>query len=758
MDGKRAHRKGRTRWVGALGVLAACGGEAHLPPRPDAGLDAAPDAEAEAGAAADAGPDAGADAGPPPPVEDEWCARLAAGPGGTRDFVVDLSAAHADVRFFGPSDDYDVADEALAATLAEPAALAEPALAALALAQVDVCAASADARPVAAVRVEAMGSVALITPGTGEVVLPEGTTAVAIDLREVPAWPGLAPMLEEAVAPALAATLERPTHRIRRYGGLPDEVFAGRDNVYGRGIEPVRVRQIRGRAAQDLPIAFLVGERLAPEAAEIAGALRLQGRAWIFGRDVPAAVAEARWTGVGAAGLAPRVADLFWQGRRWPDEVPADRALDGPLDEVLSDLPALGDPAAPDELDEGVRARMSAAPVDVPFRRDARLGLGEARAALLVVHGAARLFFPYFHVVGDVLDERLLEVIETLDAGDPADRRFVRDLLRRLGHALQDGHQFVSDWAADVRGVPFNVDHVDGLPVVVRSLSDDVLVGDTVVGIDGVPVADWYATELARTSAATLGYRLDLASSIWRTRTDAVSLDLLGLDGATRSVVVDPVPFERLGGLGFAPVQREEGFCDDLGAPEVYYLNLGGDVITTVRQLRNALEEAAGATGLVLDMRGYPVIDHYEAASRLVPEPFSSPVFRVPSRGDPTRVVVDESHYDLAPLEDPSYAGPIALLVGPVTVSAAENFSMMLVGAGRVTVVGRRSAGTNGNITGVQTPGGFSFTFTGMEVLYPDRSLFHGVGIVPDVEVAATAADYFNGDDPVLQAGIEVVQ
>ena len=73
------------------------------------------------------------------------------------------------------------------------------------------------------------------------------------------------------------------------------------------------------------------------------------------------------------------------------------------------------------------------------------------------------------------------------------------------------------------------------------------------------------------------------------------------------------------------------------------------------------------------------------------------------------------------------------------------------------SVVGRNSAGTNGNVTRLWMPGGVTFTFTGMEVLFPDRSRFHGVGIVPDVEVVPTAEDLAEGRDPELLKAIELL-
>jgi C-terminal processing protease CtpA/Prc len=82
-----------------------------------------------------------------------------------------------------------------------------------------------------------------------------------------------------------------------------------------------------------------------------------------------------------------------------------------------------------------------------------------------------------------------------------------------------------------------------------------------------------------------------------------------------------------------------------------------------------------------------------------------------------------------------------------------------LVGAGRLTaVVGEQpSAGTNGNITGVQLPGGFAFSYTGMRVLNPNGSRHHGIGIVPTVDTALSPADLRDGVDRDLLAAIEML-
>src|SRR5205814_1233544 len=127
-------------------------------------------------------------------ADEEWCNRIVAGPPGDRDFVVDLSAAHAGVRFFGVQRAYSVADQALAAALEPDEALASrwrDAVADYAERLDSVCALRAETQDLPAARVEMNADVAVIHPGTGPVALTAGTKAVVIDLRHLPDAVGL---------------------------------------------------------------------------------------------------------------------------------------------------------------------------------------------------------------------------------------------------------------------------------------------------------------------------------------------------------------------------------------------------------------------------------------------------------------------------------------------------------------------------------------------------------------------------------------
>ncbi|WP_437648576.1 hypothetical protein [Sorangium sp. So ce362] len=85
---------------------------------------------------------------------------------------------------------------------------------------------------------------------------------------------------------------------------------------------------------------------------------------------------------------------------------------------------------------------------------------------------------------------------------------------------------------------------------------------------------------------------------------------------------------------------------------------------------------AGPADGLILDMRGFPGINLAEVAQRVIPGPWSGAIFRVAMHTGPDDVSIDELVDTFGPLDSPAYGGPLVLLVGNGTLSAAEHFSL----------------------------------------------------------------------------------
>jgi hypothetical protein len=656
--------------------------------------------------------------------------------------------------------------------LNDPSALTTGGLAALQSYSVSlggVCVAPAGAASLSPAQVISFGDLALVRPGTGSVTLPANTSIVVIDLRDLPAVDGLRSALEAAVSPALKNPVKRPIRVVREHHGMVDEISLA-SNVYSNRLIEISQSDIPGSAqgGQTLTLALLTGSKMAPEAAQFAGTLRLARKAWLLGQDVFSSVAESRWRGVGSSaqtgsGLVYRVEDLLDPPHsRWPDVIPADVRTDNPnLDDLSRILRGLG--SLPQVTGAATRPQLQ--PM-TPFRdiQPATYRLGDFRAQLVAYHAAARLFFPYFPVVGDNIDARLLETLGSIGSGPSVDRLVGWRTLRRLGEVLKDGHVSVTDWNFQAPlfsgGLRPMLDQIGGEPVVRRPHGPEMQKGETIISIGGMSAADWFADQASRASAATDGYRFIQSyrgGEMYR-MTGPLEFGFRELDGSTRTATIAPYPFPLP--INDAYTTRSEGFLSDLGAPGIYFLNLSFSVIGGDQARFDAAVDAAingHASGMILDMRGAKALgDQRFLNNRLICTHFSSMTFNVPVWSGPDSKSVSSSHYEVDP-ENP-YCGPLVLMVSAQTLSNGEDFSAQLVGAHRVTVVGRQSAGTNGNVTGVQLPGATSQIFTGMEVRNVDGSVFHGVGIVPDIVVSYTAQDFATDRDRDLEAAIQYLQ
>jgi hypothetical protein len=103
------------------------------------------------------------------------------------------------------------------------------------------------------------------------------------------------------------------------------------------------------------------------------------------------------------------------------------------------------------------------------------------------------------------------------------------------------------------------------------------------------------------------------------------------------------------------------------------------------------------------------------------------------------------------------YKGKLAVLADESTMSAAETATMYLKGNG-VTVIGRPTAGANGNIARFLLPGDIEAQFSSIGMFYPDGSEIQRIGIIPDIEVYPTVESILEGKDEILEAAITYLQ
>lgn len=205
-------------------------------------------------------------------------------------------------------------------------------------------------------------------------------------------------------------------------------------------------------------------------------------------------------------------------------------------------------------------------------------------------------------------------------------------------------------------------------------------------------------------------------------------------------------------------------------ASDICYIkisNFGSEKV--VKEFQKVFDELdlTRLQGLILDVRFNPGGNSshaYSIASFLTDQPLTAskwksrsyvPAYR--SWGRPTEWLEAEPE-TIEPREGKRYPGPLVVLTGPGTFSAAEDFLVPLKYSRRAVLVGEKTGGSTGNPIIVPLPGGGIFRVVSKRDLFPDGQEFVGIGIAPDVEVHFTQPDLLNGIDPILQKGSDVIR
>lgn len=103
------------------------------------------------------------------------------------------------------------------------------------------------------------------------------------------------------------------------------------------------------------------------------------------------------------------------------------------------------------------------------------------------------------------------------------------------------------------------------------------------------------------------------------------------------------------------------------------------------------------------------------------------------------------------------YAGPVLLLVGPMTASGGEVVAANMKYYKRATVVGRI---TNGSLLVSQQrrlPDGGTVQVATQDYIGPDGRHIEAIGVAPDIEVIPQLVDIRAGHDPVLERAVQTL-
>ena len=354
--------------------------------------------------------------------------------------------------------------------------------------------------------------------------------------------------------------------------------------------------------------------------------------------------------------------------------------------------------------------------------------------------------------------------------------------LMRFYAVLQDGHTFVFPPKSVLDQVdipPVKIRPIQGKPIITDFAATDEIIqariskGSEIIRVDGRPVREVLEVDIFPTVAASTSQARNLEAYrrlLLGKKGTKVKLEVRDVQGTTRQVLLtrnqsDTPKDKRPSEWSSAPSLEHKAFEDGI---HYFALNSFADD-NIVSQFDSVLATLKDIKGIILDVRknsGGSDGTGYQIISRLISKPISTsvahslqyiPFYR--ARGDAIdKYWLSFDKGDISPRDNKTFDGPVVVLTGASTGSAAEDFLIPFVRSQRAILVGERTSGSTGLPMKFTLPGGgYGFVCT-VKDYYVGGRKWIGVGVVPNIELNPTIEDFLSGRDPVLQKGLEVLK
>lgn len=234
------------------------------------------------------------------------------------------------------------------------------------------------------------------------------------------------------------------------------------------------------------------------------------------------------------------------------------------------------------------------------------------------------------------------------------------------------------------------------------------------------------------------GLAPDGSSWTWRTLRSSLREYLQGSDSPLTSPAIlignKRVLYGRVGDdVGYIAILAEGGWAEDQSEedPSHEHAAVAADVLDAV------LGEIGDVRGMVIDLRvnsgGFDEVS-LEIASRFTREPLLA--FTRQARRD------SSPRYDvmLEPSSRRSFDGPVAVLIGPNTVSAGETAALAFAALPHARLFGQPTRGILSDAIPKTLPNGWTFTLSVETLRTPEGDIVEVAGVQPD-EATAVPAD-----------------
>lgn len=376
-----------------------------------------------------------------------------------------------------------------------------------------------------------------------------------------------------------------------------------------------------------------------------------------------------------------------------------------------------------------------------------------ALANVIISWNILKHFYPYQDVIKVNWEEILENALK--DAYNDKDKYDNYLTLSRFGSNFNDGHL-----SFYYRGLNEKRNYAPGIAV--RYIDGNLLVKNTILGVGEISKGDIIAEINGISSQKYLDSLQQYISGSKQFKNwISVQTFLKGTKNSTINLTINndkKIMLKR--DIEYVPnidfYTRDDVAKSKEINKETYYVNM--DKLSAA-EMENEISNIRNYKNLIIDLRGYPRTDQgHQILNYLLPIEDSTKwmcvreillpdfkYFKESCNGHRLRKYVSNN-----PLKTNN-----VLLVDERSVSNAEMFTQVVKHYKLATIIGRMTAGANGNRNDIRLLNDFQISFTGLKVVNPDGSRFHAIGVLPDIVINETPEDIKEQKDVYIETALD---
>ncbi|SMF92228.1 C-terminal processing protease CtpA/Prc, contains a PDZ domain [Paenibacillus uliginis N3/975] len=363
-------------------------------------------------------------------------------------------------------------------------------------------------------------------------------------------------------------------------------------------------------------------------------------------------------------------------------------------------------------------------------------------------------YFPYKDVIGEDWDRVLLEFIPKIIDGSDYDSYFMT--LAELTSRIHDSHVYLTGKNREsiteyfgIYRLPVNFVEINNQIVISKVFNKCGLkVGDIVLKVGDNSIDELLEDRRKYISQSREDTAINFFKALFRTHQKNMDVTLIR-QGKTMNISAT----SNLQEINFLVDTKSQAMENG----EIFYINAG---LLEEGEIDKIMKKWWNTKGLIVDLRNYPssALD-YKLAKYLIP---SEKEFAKASLPNPA--IPGEYYFEPLASEKPQdtddevYKGKVVILINEHTISNGEFTTMLLRKTENSIVLGRPTAGADGNVFGITLPGNIKTTISGIGIFYPEKKPTQRIGVQPDIRLDPTIEGIMEGRDEYVERAVELIK